>query len=259
VLDGFLNSPLVLRARRLIAEHAWWVIILGSFAGGLAALALSVYPFSEGGWVTKYVKPDDLRGLLKSVGTAVLSGGVFAAILKALQFSKVFQEELSAVIYEPRFLERRADIEAVWGDVSDILYKRKFPAISDKIKKTILETYFPTKVNYYYDSFYQDVEYKFLDDSPEHMVVTEIINFKVRPVGKTEDVKLNCSSTILKSANDSKTRYELLEVKINGERKTVEYEQENKEEALEASFLLEMRGQRNTKSSSRIGRFYVQM
>ena len=95
------DSPLFVRTRRVVEDNAWWIIILGSSLGGLTFLALSIHPFGEGGLVTQYIKPTDLQALLKSVGTAVLSGGVFAAILKALQFARIFQEELSIVIYDP--------------------------------------------------------------------------------------------------------------------------------------------------------------
>ena len=237
------DSPLFVRTRRVVEDNAWWIIILASSLGGLTFLALSIYPFGEGGLVTRHIKPTDLQALLKSVGTAVLSGGVFAAILKALQFARIFQEELSIVIYDPKFLERRTDIETVWGEVSDILYKRKFPAIKDEIRKEILKTYLPTAVNYYYDRFEQDIEYKLLPESSDYMQVTEIINFTVKSVSKTEEIRLPFSSRILKRTDDKKTAFEVLEIKVNNKPKTVEDQPQDNGTFLEAAFLLDLTGE----------------
>lgn len=162
------------------------------------------------------------------------------------QFARIFQEELSAVIYDSKFLERRADIVAVWGEVSEILYKRKFPAIKDDLKKAILKTYLPTEVNFFYDTFKQDIEYKFLEGSPDHLVVTEIINFTVKSASKSEEIKLPYGSPILKLPADNQTKYELLELKINEKPIEAEVTQNKKETSLESTFSLEMAGLRNT-------------
>jgi len=242
MFDTLVNNRMVVRGRIVIAEQAWWIIILISSVSGLLFLTLSLIHFGEDFLLTRYIKPEALNRFLNSLGIALLSGGVFASILKALQFSRIFQEELSAVIYDTKFLERRTDIEAVWGEVSDILYKRKFPAIKDEIKKAILKTYFPTEVNFYYDKFEQDIQYELHEGSSEYMKVTEIINFTVKSVSKTEEIKLPYSSTTLTPAGDNKTDYDVLEVKINDDPKKVEVDKKRKDDVLEATFLLEMSG-----------------
>ena len=247
MFESFLNSRLAIKVRELLARHSWWVIILISLFLGLLALVLSASNlYGEGSWIARYISPANFKELLKSIGIAVLSGGVFAAILKALQFSDVFKEELSLVIYNPQFLEKRTDVEQIWRDVSDIVYKRKFPAISDKIKETILSTYFPTKVNFYYDSFLHDITFEFFEAATDYMLVTEVVKFNVKPVSKTEVIKLPYTTRILKPPKDTKTSYTLLEVKINDDDKTTDLQAKvirNITAAnLEAKFWLEMNG-----------------
>ena len=84
-------------------------------------------------------------------GKTILASGVFAGILKLMQISGVFKEELEKLMFEPKFLKNRNDIPSYWDKLSQELFKNKFPGISKKLLNDIKDTYFPTKSVTYYD------------------------------------------------------------------------------------------------------------
>lgn len=96
-----------------------------------------------------------LPSALKGVGVAVLSSGIFAAILKSIQFSGIFQEELAKVIYSRNYLEKqdRKFLEDIWKLTSKVLYTQRFPKINEKIETIVLKHYFPSDHKYYFENF----------------------------------------------------------------------------------------------------------
>ena len=104
-----------------------------------------------------------LPSALKGVGVAVLSSGIFAAVLKSIQFSGIFQEELAKVIYSRNYLEKqdRKFLEDIWKLTSKVLYTQKFPKINEKIETIVLKHFFPSDHKYYFEDFrifYNDVD-----------------------------------------------------------------------------------------------------
>lgn len=193
----------------LLGNSFWLLLLLGTIC-----LVLSHWP------------PAFLAGatnLLSSTGSAILSGGIFAVILKSIQFLGIFREELAAMIYERRFLEGRKDVENIWREVSRVLYKRKFPEISDEIEKRILEEYFPTKKNCYYDRLIQSIRYEFLDDTKRLVRVEEELMFTVKPAGASEKVEVPYGALISKDVSDTEICYELSAVEIDGDDETAKY------------------------------------
>ncbi len=179
---------------------------------------------------------NDLRSLLEKAGLAILSSGIFAAVLKSLQFTGIFRDEITKVMTGTAFIQNRNDLPEIWKDISKCLYKRKFPKISNLLEDTILNTYLPTKAKFYYEdynvsvciseinenfeiSYTQTCEYNVIldenaesavleieteisdDDDPSTSIINDLVYFEVneKPVELKED-----SSTI---ADPKKTLY----------------------------------------------------
>jgi len=87
------------------------------------------------------------------LGKTMVASGVFALLLKTIQFMGVFKEELTKIIFEPRYLNNRNDLPTYWEKVTTELVKNKFPSISKKLMRDITESYLPTKHSIYYDDF----------------------------------------------------------------------------------------------------------
>jgi len=137
-----------------------------------------------------------------------------------VRLRQVFREELVSSIYSPTLLARQSDIEEIWKMVSKVLYNSKFPEISNQIEETILRTYFPTKINYYYETFAKDVDMRPLSDQPDYFTATERYSYTVKSADSSQLV-IPYSAEIIRKEGDS-SDYNLLSISINGEDKTDE-------------------------------------
>lgn len=97
---------------------------------------------------------------LFSIALAILSSGIFLAVLKWFQFMGFFREELHSIIqssqfnnqlqdtfndvmYSEEFLAERKDIEAIWKRVTRCYFKSEFTSdISDKINKKLSNIFY---------------------------------------------------------------------------------------------------------------------
>ncbi len=87
------------------------------------------------------------------VGYTLITAGVFASILKSFQFIGIFREELENVLLDRKFLENRTDLPQLWTIISRAIYKRKLPDISESLESIVLNSYFPTDHQFYYEEF----------------------------------------------------------------------------------------------------------
>lgn len=94
-----------------------------------------------------------LPAAFNNIGTTILGGGIFTAVLKSFQFTGVFREELAKVMFSREYLEtqNKSYIEQIWVRVSQVMFTHKFPEISQLIESSILRTYFPVDHNYSYE------------------------------------------------------------------------------------------------------------
>lgn len=87
--------------------------------------------------------------VIEKIGFVALTSGVFAGVLKSIQFSGLFKEELTRVISGSDFLNNRKDLPELWKRISKTIYFEKFPEIGSQLEDRILETYFPMNKNHY--------------------------------------------------------------------------------------------------------------
>lgn len=180
----------------------WWLLI-----GGLFLLICSNFEI--------FGSSPKLNGFLKSIGSAIFVGGIFSVILKSLQLMGIFNEELVKVIYDTKFLYIRRDIREIWKNVSKVLYESKFPEISDRIENTIFETYFPTKSDYYYDTYQENIVIEFCDEAKEFIEVIEDIGFIIKATDKSQKIFYGYSTIIDRFKGDTTADFDLLELIIN--------------------------------------------
>jgi len=93
--------------------------------------------------------PDIGNIIMEKIGFVALTSGVFAGVLKSIQFSGLFKEELTKIISGTSFLNNRKDLPELWKKISKIIYSEKFPEISNLLEDRILTTYFPMDSNHY--------------------------------------------------------------------------------------------------------------
>lgn len=107
---------------------------------------------------------EDWNNLLQKIGFIGLTSGVFAGVLKSIQFTGLFQEELTKIISGSDFLNNRKDLPDLWKKISKSIYAQKFPEISDLLEDRILTTYFPMDTNHYNEDLVVSIVIHGIDD-----------------------------------------------------------------------------------------------
>lgn len=120
-----------------------------------------------------------LQGFTQKFGEGILVGGVFAVILKSMQYLGVFKEAITGIIYEPKFLENRKDLPQLWEKMSTVIFSNKFPKISDKLLHDVKEMYFPTQEVIYYENAEHDIKYNIVNHQEKLVKVTTISSLEV--------------------------------------------------------------------------------
>jgi len=114
----------------------------------------------------------DIASLIQKIGFVALTSGVFAVVLKSIQFTGVFREELEKVMLSTEFLKNRKDLHKLWKDVSNQIYSNKFPKIAELIHNQILETYMPAESHYNEDVVVTIIINELTDDMVVHYTET---------------------------------------------------------------------------------------
>lgn len=149
-----------------------------------------------------------------TLGKTTLASGVFAGILKLMQVSGVFKEELEKLIFEPRFLKNRNDIPAYWDKLTQELFKNKFPNINTKILKDIKELYLPTKDMVYYDEQEHFLEMRL--DATGTLTVKHQTTLSLVCTGEKDTVNYEFQNAMTFEKNVDEISYVCNYIKING-------------------------------------------
>jgi hypothetical protein len=149
-----------------------------------------------------------------SLGKVILGSGIFAGILKIMQITGVFKDELEQLIFEPKFLGNRKDLKLYWEKVSKELFENKLPKISRKILNDLSTQYLLTNELVYYDEQEHFINLIF-NPSSGKLRVTQKITLSI--ISQTTDsIKYEFSSSINYVRNPLEVDYKCTKLKING-------------------------------------------
>jgi hypothetical protein len=160
--------------------------------------------------IARLLNGKEFRESQKKIVSEVVTDPVFQQNLE----TKV-SEIVSKTIYKPAFLEHRKDIEDVWRQVTEVLYKSRFKDISQRIANKVLQEYFPVGDNFYYDEFRENVEITFCDPEKVFIQSKETISLTIRPIDETQKVKWGYRTDVLKRSDDTRSTVELIKLEIN--------------------------------------------
>ncbi len=129
------------RIRKWIYTNMVWLLIL---------LSLILFILSK---IDIFIPKAE--NLLEKLSFAILSSGVFAVVLKSIQFTGIFKDVIEEIMLGTDFIENRSEInqQELWKATSKAIYKKKFPELSDFIENRILLSYLPTTKDFYYRDY----------------------------------------------------------------------------------------------------------
>ena len=164
------------------------------------------------------------KNILEKAGIAILSSGVFAAVLKSIQFAGIFKDEVSKVMLETDFIKNRRDLPDLWSKISKIIYDRKFKKISKDLEQIILDYYFPTNSKFYYKDYFVTINIEKIDRD-FNIYYTQTCTYDVIVAKNIDNITLVLETTITQQDDIESASIinELEYFKVNGkEQKTKE-------------------------------------
>jgi len=152
----------------------------------------------------------NLSNFLMIIATAMLSGGIFAAVLKSLQFNKVFQEALEDIVYSKKFLSTNSDKKKKWDSVSHAMAESNVEkTLCERILSTIFNNYFPYGADYYYTKLNQNIKITWYNKK-EKIVNIEVFTTMTINGSKNSPIELQWSNS--NYSNETSYSTELYEV-----------------------------------------------
>lgn len=216
------------RIRNFFYKHLPWIfIILSTIFVGLAQ--------------SEIISNTHINSFIEKIGIALFSSGVFAAVLKSLQFTGIFREEIEKVILGTDFVKNRKDLPELWRAISKAMYNEKFPEISDKIESKILDTYLPTEYTYYYENFIITINIEEITEDFD-IIYTQTMKFKVILDVNTEKVELTTYIISNEQDRSENTIHEIDFFEVDGERITLQEDSSTKEDDLKIKYIIPLIG-----------------
>lgn len=164
-----------------------------------------------------------VEGYLEKISFAILSSGVFAAVLKSIQFTGIFKNEIENIILGTDFIENRSEVnqQELWKATSKAIYKKKFPELSSFIEDRILQTYLPITKEYYYRDFVVTVNITEINENLE-ISYSQTKKYEVVLDESIEDTVLVSKLTVNQDTNKTDYKNELVFFEVNGKEINVE-------------------------------------
>jgi hypothetical protein len=186
----------------------------------------------------------------------MLSSGIFTAILKSLQFTGIFKEEISKVMVGTDFIKNRNDLPELWKEISKTIYNRKFPKISEELENRILQTYFPTNENFYYEDYNVSINIKEINEKFE-ISYDQVCEYSVILDTNSNIAVLEIESQI-SDDNDSESKYinELEYFMVNGEKLNLEEDSSTRDNPKKTLYKIELKNEKQFLIKSKYNRKY---
>lgn len=166
---------------------------------------------------------DSYVGLSKvflNSGYSILGTGVFASVLKSIQFTGIFRTELREIINSDEFIKNRKDLPLLWRKITMKLYNEKFPEVSNHLEDMLIAHYLPSNSKHYYKAYSVTVDIHSLSDEME-IEYTQTNDFTMILATDATETWLHLGSRITPQDNN-KIVNELVYFKVNGEDKKIE-------------------------------------
>ena len=165
----------------IIRGMHYWVPVI-SLTIGLIFLFAGAYFFDP-------ITEPKLYGFVSALGTIFGVGAVFGAVVKSFQFTGVFEQAISDVIYADRFVTLRGDLDQIWLKVFQAVVGEKFGDFSDQVHDTFVKDYFSyDEKQHYYPSIHRKLTVKWKDESRKILEIIGSVDIAVKPFIKGDDI-----------------------------------------------------------------------
>lgn len=159
----------------------------------------------------------EVNELLEKSSFTILSSGVFAAVLKSIQFTGIFKKVIEEIILGTDFIENRSEDnqQELWKATSKAIYKKKFPELSDFVENRILQTYLPTTKKHYNRDFVITINITEINDNFE-ISYTQTFKYDIVLDESVNESEIVSKLSINQDDDESGFKNEIVYYKVNG-------------------------------------------
>lgn len=210
-----------------IKEHMFYTGVVSPFIGIMLNpiwffLIVALIIWSCSGYFSYF--GEEYIGVAQSIALAVVSGGVWVAITKSQYMRTVFIEEIRNVMYSKEHLSKRSDVSEIWSNVTQSMYKAKFPEIHEAITDRISADYLPKDHDHYIEDFIYEIDIIWADPNDpncNYIVIAENESSKIKQNDKNHPFSISFSTAIdidnvEEDSSEIKTSYTFESLFING-------------------------------------------
>ena len=129
-------------------------------------------------------KESILQRAALELSNVLLVGGLLGFMTKSSVFTKAIEKELEDIIYGKKFIKNRKDISDIWGNVSKLMFKNKFPQIHKEFLSAI-QGYLPSDAASYYNNFSINISVAWEDIDKNIVKTIENVSFDL--IADSED------------------------------------------------------------------------
>lgn len=115
--------------------------------------------------------------IFNSVAGVLVISALISFLMTTARYMGVFKEALEEIVYSPRFLEKRNDIEQVWENVSYAMFKSKLPSISHAFLRSIKEYYISASEDQFYENYRAIIDISWLDKKKQWVQISYDVDF----------------------------------------------------------------------------------
>lgn len=172
------------------------LLIVGSlliFFGTIHGARIDEWPFI----------PKGTGEIIQKIGSAILGAGVFAVIMKSVQFTEYFQKCIHEVFYRP---ETSASIEIVkhkWEVLTRSLLKNTLPESYQSASSVIMKRFFDDELEFHFEDFNVSYDFNLKSDGKTVSVTNKTAaNIVVSPKHDSVTIRqkiINDGSLLIKS------------------------------------------------------------
>ena len=142
---NIVRDVLILPLKGVIKKHLVLILCLMGFvlilAGGMSNGAIDrLYPGLIG-----------LEAIILKTGSAILGGGVFAALMKSAQFSEIFQRNVHAVFYSPGSMVGLEETKRRWKILTISIFQKYLTSSCEQAANKVCDIFFSKKQEYHFE------------------------------------------------------------------------------------------------------------
>lgn len=143
-----------------------WFVIIGGFLFLLSYLT----------------ENDTIKSLLKSAAIAIFNGGIFAALLKSMQFIGIFEDALKKILISKEWISSlsKTQLTDLLNSITKTAVIKGFPELSERMSHDLFHNFIPKIGEFYYSSLSREITIISYDIHTDIIEISEHFKLEIK-------------------------------------------------------------------------------